>query len=124
MPKILKRYNEEEHEELWSRPQGGGRSRLDLSSYEEIVRELDNSPSLTIELEDEEDPKRVKSYLTRVAKGQGKGLKFQRINEHSRELTFRLQTPKEKQMFFERGQNAYAGRVAKGGPAGRKKKAS
>ncbi len=88
-------------------------SEEEMALYREAIRQLDGNVGVEIELEEADDPKRVKALTQRAAKEAGIPIRFTRQAKGSHLLRFRKQTAAQIQRGKERGEALQQARRAR-----------
>ena len=104
MPKQFRPLTEDDFKRpvrLSSRPRV---SEEEMALYREAIRQLDGNAGVEIELEEADNPKRVKALTHRAAKEAGIPIRFIRQAKGANLLRFRKQTETQIQRGKERGE--------------------
>ncbi len=92
-------------------------SEEEMALYREAIRQLDGNVGVEIELEEADNPKRVKALTQRAAREAGIPIRFTRQVKGSPILRFRRQTPAQIQRGKERGEALRQARRTRAGEA-------
>ena len=87
----------------------------EMRPYHEAISQLNKQhPGGVVELEGEDEPRKVMMRLHRAARDRGLNLRFRRQAQNSKQLVFRLQTEEETKRLKDRGKQLAASRRNRG----------
>jgi len=104
MPKQFRALTEEDFKRPVRQSTRPRVSEEEMALYREAIRQLDGNVGVEIELEEADNPKRVKALTQRAAKEAGIPIRFTRQAKGSNLLRFRKQTEAQIQRGKERGE--------------------